>query len=568
MASLFGGSKGSKRSRSTCEEDTDIPIALGVSKPCVCGFCGCKSTDPDPLAMEGDEEAAVPWGKYRKVETASGLVRVPVGNLDSICRNVYRLLGYPHKYGAHAEYLKKVKSKQVDHAGFLSSRDEYIKKQKGGRNRSSKKDKDDLKAVTTLKTMSDMGTRFEGPKMVFIDVNEWDAATDGALDESQVVEEVIGGKTVRGCYKRVGKKGHYDVRSFDQKVLRTETEEHSRKNAKQQFAEESLKNKTEAIQAVFQGNQRDREAVASEGKHIDCDDLLALLANLPGAGSASGQAPGDSGTQDADEAADGDETLNPDHFSTDSGSEDDDAGAAAARLQSLGRKKAKATAKAKSSNSRASTLAGGALNKAAPPVSGLQSVKAAKTASVKASETAPVAVKKEPGLLAAGSVLSLDGRGLRLKESLKKEHCDLLARLQHALNAYDDDYNFTEKKQHAGKQKSLNLILSAVSNQVKRVENSANKSAFSDELGNFEALKALVATAMEFNSALGGTSSNLKALEEGYAQLSPEGLRVGCCFWFKLLETKLEEMILYRNLAGYVGLLTEESYEAGIVRLK
>lgn len=125
------------RSKTSVACDDGIPIQHS-KKPCKCGLCGSKSNDLNPIATAASSDAAsiegedpcIQWAKYRKVQTASGVARVPVGSADGICRNVYRLLGFPLKYGSPAEYLKKVEAKQVDHDEFLKSREEYIKKMK------------------------------------------------------------------------------------------------------------------------------------------------------------------------------------------------------------------------------------------------------------------------------------------------------------------------------------------------------------------------------------------------------------------------------------------------------
>ena len=116
----------------------------------------------------------VPWSKYRKTESASGVaVRAPVRNHCSICPNLYRLLGYPHKHGPHGDYLKKVENKSVDRTAFLSARADFLKRQAKSEKvfRTLKKDRDQVRAaVTTLTTVQKKGTRFIGPEMTFVDI--------------------------------------------------------------------------------------------------------------------------------------------------------------------------------------------------------------------------------------------------------------------------------------------------------------------------------------------------------------------------------------------------------------
>lgn len=177
------------RSKTSVACDDGIPIQH-PKKPCKCGLCGSKSNDLNPIATAASSDAAsiegedpcIQWAKYRKVQTASGVARVPV---------VYRLLGFPLKYGSPAEYIKKVEAKQVDHDEFLKSREEYLKKMKAGSAgcRTKKRDKEDLKTISTLKTVNKQGVKFEGPLMEFVELSEWDVKEDGVLDESKVVDE-------------------------------------------------------------------------------------------------------------------------------------------------------------------------------------------------------------------------------------------------------------------------------------------------------------------------------------------------------------------------------------------
>ena len=182
--SVFGGaslrSSGSRRSlASSLKEDNQPPIDHSAAKPCKCGFCGMSSSDASPIEDPTAEDDRVPWGKYRKLETPSGVVRVAVGTHCGICRNVYRLLGYQHKFGAHSNYLKKLEAKQVDHNPFVAARSEYVRKYKAGgpggggsRFRTGKKDREQVKAATTLSTVNQSGVRFEAPELTLVDVND------------------------------------------------------------------------------------------------------------------------------------------------------------------------------------------------------------------------------------------------------------------------------------------------------------------------------------------------------------------------------------------------------------
>ena len=335
-----------------------------------------------------------------------------------------------------------------------------------------------------------------------------------------------------------------------------ETEEHSRKDAKEMFADQALQNKVDAINAVFHENQRDREASAVAAKIMDTDSILAMIATgaIPSCGPSA--VPGQAATAEAGEP----ETL--DVLSSDSCS--DDGGAAAARLAALKKKPNSKNAKP-----------------AAKPKANVKTVQAAEpTRPVakpsdssnpppsKPRDSSSPALSKESRTKAAVpsedrfDVLALDGRGMRLREALRKERHELAQKFE-PLCGFGNDYNFTDKKQHATRNRSINSVLSAAVNQIKRIDGSANKAAFLQEQRDFEDLKGLLTAAVDFNNALHSQVSSPKALQEGYDTLLPHGLRVGSCFWFKMLETKLNETMTFRNLKDYVLVLAPDSYEAG-----
>ncbi|CAE7538291.1 unnamed protein product, partial [Symbiodinium sp. CCMP2592] len=526
----------------------------------------------DAASTEGDEKC-IAWGKYRKVQSASGVVRVPVGASDGICRNVYRLLGFPHKYGSQAEYLKKVEAKQVDHDEFLKSRAEYVKKMKKGGQagaRTKKREKEDLKTASTLKTVKDTGVRFEGPLMQFIDITQWDAKEDGVLDETKIVEEAgflsqeINGETVKGIYKMRGRRGCYDVRNFDTKKARTETEEHSKKDSKAMFADQALANKKVAIQAAFTETHQERvsKAVEAAPTSYDAEGILALLQSsvLGGnATAASGLAkPADNDQKESDGSDESNAELD------ESSSESDDEGKAQERLQSLaGKKKAKAKSQPKAAPKASTAKAGptrSTVSVSLPPVEKTQSQQPSKA-------SAPSQPAKKPSSDDFGAVaspaktLNLDGRGMRLKDSLKKELAELKLKFEGQLG-FGNDYNFLDKKEHAARQRSLTGVSNSVQNSMRRIENSPNKVSFESEIEGFESLRSLVQHALDLNTALASTTGGPKAIEDLYECLKENGLiRVGSCFWFKLLECKLNEKILFKNLSDYVGVLCEDSKE-------
>lgn len=146
MASLpgsdFGGlseggfdDKGSEASGLVAEQ-----ISFDLSKPCTCALCQKTSVSESPLTSSHPHDkhgSRRPWSSYRKVfDKASGVTyRVPQSKLCSLCRNVWKLLGFSHKYGNIAKYVKMIAEKRVDHAVFLASLDEWLVWTRGSCNR-------------------------------------------------------------------------------------------------------------------------------------------------------------------------------------------------------------------------------------------------------------------------------------------------------------------------------------------------------------------------------------------------------------------------------------------------
>jgi hypothetical protein len=117
-------------------------------------------------------------------------------------------------------YLEAVKQAKEDHSAFLTAVDKWIEKHAAGagtgRNRLSLKEKEELAKVKTSLTVSTgSGVKIHKPKRQFVAVECWDEGAYGALDTSKVVEQRIGGKVVRGVFRQVGKKGHFDVDEYD-----------------------------------------------------------------------------------------------------------------------------------------------------------------------------------------------------------------------------------------------------------------------------------------------------------------------------------------------------------------
>ena len=148
-----------------------------------------------------------------------------------------------------------------------------------------------------------------------------------------------------------------------------------------------------------------------------------------------------------------------------------------------------------------------------------------------------------------------------MKENLTKDFEELAGKFEQALG-FGDDYNFLDKKQFAAKNKALTSIATGITTQLKRVQTSSNKAAFGDHEEKLLNFQELVKLSQEFNSALHAANAASDTIQGAYERLLPHKLMVGSCFWYKLLETKLNEQIVFRNLQSYVGLLSDSTKEA------
>ena len=200
MASLpgsdFGGlseggfdDKGSEASGPVAEQ-----ISFDLSKPCTCALCQKTSVSESPLTsshLHDKHGSRRPWSSYRKVfDKASGATyRVPQSKLCSLCRNVWKLLGFSHKYGNIAKYVKMIAEKRVDHAVFLASLDEWIKKHNANPNKHRLRNADDKDSVRDAKeklvTKDEHGCEFEAPDMFFVEVDNWKPEY-GPLEEAKI----------------------------------------------------------------------------------------------------------------------------------------------------------------------------------------------------------------------------------------------------------------------------------------------------------------------------------------------------------------------------------------------
>ncbi|CAJ1360020.1 unnamed protein product, partial [Effrenium voratum] len=164
----------------------------------------------------------------------------------------------------------------------------------------------------------------------------------------------------------------------------------------------------------------------------------------------------------------------------------------------------------------------------------------------------------------SSQAFSLDGRGLRLKESLRKQLEDFTAKLA-ALLAFDDSYDFQDKKKHNSRQKSLQSFKTSLSNQLKRVENSANKAGVTEEVERLMALIKHADAAASLNDCLGQAGPPAEDVKNAVTAVcalqGTHGANVGPNVWKKLLEARCQHHMLYREFKLFAALFEEDCLE-------
>ena len=528
-------------------------VSFVLSKPCKCSLCNSSSTDASPLLSSDPADSwggKRPWGKYRPdVKDKDGEAwAVPEGRLCLLCKCVFKLLGLAHAHGGFKKYAEKVKAKTVDHTDFLASLAEWIK----SHNKDPSKGRMDQaqraavkSAKQTLTSEQEAGVVFEAPETFFVEVDAWDKAAYGELDESKVEEKFMFGRMVKGAYVQTGKKGHYKVQDFEKKSHVHATEEHD--GQQEMFNDSSLATKKKAVSAAFAEAQAERRTSAAQAKQaqtaLDMDSILALIGQ---AGSAQESQSSDKQAQGLT-AASGQALGVKVEEASESSSESE----AAPVAERLGIKKAKAKAKAKPASSSKSGQAQLVPAKAEPdpPLPRAKSEKPAQSD-----------VASRPAAEHGHATVMLDGRGLRLKGTVSKQ-LEEFRRKFTPLLLFDESYNWGDKKAQHGRQKSLSSLSNHVAALLKKIEDSPNKAGLAEELSQLDKLGEAVKAAMVLNAELG--SAMAKATEMQNA-LEVIGNMATCSkdVYFKIWEAKCAELMLFRNLAACCQAFAEDSPEA------
>ena len=267
----------STKTADTADQKLRIVIPDKFKVP-VCFMCGIKANEPSPITT--DNGALVAWRGYKKHFVGSELCRKPKGEKCRICTNVYCLIGFNAKHGTIDTYKKNVHAKgnNEEHGIFLDQRKAWIKEH-------NKKTADNVNHDQSLTRTSKQSlkrklevakvasSKIRGPKRRFIESTDWDENLDGVFDKTKEVEEVLRGKTRKGIWVLVGRKGVWDAIDEDGMEVRDTTLEGDGSSSLDHAA---MNNKRARIEEARLEDIEKREATAVEVKPMQLSALLAL----------------------------------------------------------------------------------------------------------------------------------------------------------------------------------------------------------------------------------------------------------------------------------------------------
>ena len=543
------------------------PVRFDLTKVCTCCLCGATSTSQSPLSTshEGDEWGGRrSWAKYRPVTKEEVAYRVPEGKLCLICSNVYHLLGLKHKWGSYKQYCEKcLKQKQGDHAPFMAALAKWIADHNANPERRRVVDpKAVQKAQVKIKSKTNVGVRVKQNRE-FVTREDWDEAKDGVWDESKVSELEIAGKTVKGIFKKAP--GRYKVEEYvDAANQESRVEEDSSRTP---FAEEALNNAREASNNSWQEARAARDAASVEGqKKTDLGDVLKLLEGVAG-GVTLAERGGGAAAAGSAAAAEAVVKAEPLEEEQESSAEEDAGVSSASRLAArFGAPKAKAAlqtaatkAKAKSTpKAKAAAAPAAAASRSEKP--GPPEAKPKAASRVEGPALRPVKEEKTDLSPEPTALLVLDGRGERLKLSLRKQLDDIIRDLETTTLAQLDDPK--ERKRRA---KVLTQAIASLKSQTKRLQESANRAALQEEEDELSEMSDVATAAHTVFSAANCANPDSEQLTKACALLRASRLnfKVDSSIYARAISAKAAQSCLFRQYSDMCARYNVKDSEHG-----
>ena len=407
--------------------DLETTFPQGMAKFLTCFLCQQTANSVSPLKGGGLR----PWLNYKRVvnkKSKQATAKIPKGKICSICRTVYKTIGYDHKYGiknAFAKYKETISNPSEGtktHKVFLSAVADWIKQYNredafdshgNSKTRMSLKSRKQVHARHRLIETSKTNTlRVHGREKVFVEQKHWDRTKDGGdYDKSKEVELVIDGVAKAGCFKWTGRAGVHKVEELDDTTMTEKTVEQEGEGDLNDLA---MANTAEALNLQRKAAIRERDDHAVDGDILDLSQLFATVAGGGKPSKADGkEAEGVPKKKEADDEATEDE-LGSDEEEVASSEGDDDGDADERFSHFFGKKQKLGSSKGPStpSKNKKSSPASSSQKKSHGPAS---AAKAGKRPSggTGSEETSPPA--KVPRQF---DITRLDGRGERLAQTV------------------------------------------------------------------------------------------------------------------------------------------------------
>ncbi len=476
-----------------------------------CFLCGIRSDAPSPLKSGHELDnygGLVPWPSYTKVyDDEDNLIgKTPKGKQCLISVNCFSAIGYDVKYGTGPSkkgmdsYKKLMPKKEgVDiHTNFLASQKQWIQTHNtDGPSRMGLKRKEELTQVhKRLEVHHERKGGFHAPKKQFVTEHAWDEKIDGKWDPDKAVDSEVFGVMRKGIWKNIGREGVFEYDEYDGKTHKQIVVE---EDGVGKLVEQAIANKSAAIIGSFDARSAQIAAKAMDAQKMDLRALLGLIGED---GAVSDQAGASSTPLETATAVEGSDVSSGGDSASDDGALDSRlsgyfGGPAQTKTvtKNAGNAKTKKTPKAGGSAGELplhSPLASQAPLRSftklgpsavAPSIDsiGSQNESERTTASGQFhsfgdSQLRPAASGQ------TASVLRLDGRGVRISESVaeflatsQKQLGDLRFDFKHEQAALAGDSLASFQKDIANSHKMLLQVRSSTKDLEKRIDKSVNK---------------------------------------------------------------------------------------------
>ncbi len=472
--------------------------------------------------------------------------------------------GLDAKHGSINNYLKRCSdpAHAQEHERFIKALEKWVVLRNQGKTRI--RDKQELlQDSTALEVVQRRGVRFSKPKMQFVEARHWDASY-GPLDDSQVVEEMVHGVSVKGAWRLLGKVGHYEMEEFQD----TEMSEHTRlANSSDPFGKHALAERQKALSQVLDEQSKGRAALAVEAKEpLSIQDVLSLVSSAAqGSGASSGGA-GDGVDATAAKGASDKKVEVIDSDSDDAESSSCSGTDTRTRLAAAfsGLAPARATG-AGTKGSAAGSLARSSASKRSAASSCSSKRSAATAGKLKFPASGPLTLARQ-------DTAEFDGRFARLKESLGVEIGGLEATTAQVVFNEDDLslgkaqwVQLHEAAQERGR--TIASLLAKVRTTSFRVSRSRNSCALVAEEDRLEKLRVKLQQLAAFNTLLRKVPDQMDVASyvDAFDSLHTE-VAFGPIYHVLRLRCACTQVLMFSNFEGFTSCFHTDGKEALLLK--